>query len=355
MDIDPNDFSGIVGLQTFRNICEDRASAGDVETLRSFLLTKAARTYEKHDIPRIAAGAMLGLGTDGVRQLVGLVREAPGAIYPLAILETLWRASEGRPVPRSSLGAEYKPSNVSPQVQEAARLAIDDLIVESQFDGELSRLVLDLQHSDMLTAMGSEDVYGTGGGPSPFALHVTDVIRDSSIILTARLIEEFAGMLEAKLPELRYQEFLEANPVFIDPLAAEILNRHRLGADLITDFVIRRHDWRYVMVEIEKPQDRILNAAGDFSAIFSHAMGQVLDFQGWASSHVEYARTRMPSIENPAGLLIIGRRSSLGGAGEEKLRRWCANSRSIEVLTYDDIVDRARLLYASLRRLPTPG
>ena len=38
------------------------------------------------------------------------------------------------------------------------------------------------------------------------------------------------------------------------------------------------------MLEIEKPQDRIFNQNGDFSAAFTHAYGQVLDFLSWAFS-----------------------------------------------------------------------
>ena len=345
MDIDPDNFPGAAGLQQLQALCQHHSAAGDIDTLRGLLLSRAGRTYEKHDIPRITAAAMLELGVPGVEELVRLVREAPGAIYPLAILETLWRAGSGAPVPRSTLGFNYRSTTVTAAVQQASLVAVDDLIMEAQTDGDLFRLVLHLAGSDDVIS-GTEDPEH----PSPFSAHMMDAIRDTSIILTERTITEFEHMIAARLEEFEYQQFLEANPVFLDPLAAEVFNRHRLGAELVTDFVIRRHDWRYVVVEIEKPQSRVMTTRGDFAADFTHAIGQVLDFQGWVSSHVEYARTRMPLIETPSGMLVIGLRADLDESRQAKLRRWCANSRNIEVVTYDDLTSRARTLLSSLRR-----
>ncbi|MGH3965670.1 MAG: Shedu anti-phage system protein SduA domain-containing protein [Pseudonocardiaceae bacterium] len=135
----------------------------------------------------------------------------------------------------------------------------------------------------------------------------------------------------------------------LDPLAAEVIPKHRLGDDYITDFVIRRHDRRYLVVEIEKPQDRIFTPRNDFTAEFSHAMGQVLDFQGWVAERADYARSNLPNIENPRGLLVMGSRSALTEYQEKKLRRWCINSNSIEVATFDDLVISGRQLLASMR------
>ena len=42
-------------------------------------------------------------------------------------------------------------------------------------------------------------------------------------------------------------------PVLIDPLAAKVIDRQRLGLELTTDFVVRRLDNEYLLVEIEKP------------------------------------------------------------------------------------------------------
>ena len=175
------------------------------------------------------------------------------------------------------------------------------------------------------------------------------LLSESSISLTMPLISRFEAMIvDDTLPEHSYQEFLAKHPVFLDPLAAETIDRHRLGDDLVTDFVIRRHDNRYLAVEIEKPRDRVFTRRGDLSAPFTHTFGQVVDFIGWLDEHVPYARTKLPELEAADGLLVIGRRSELNPTEVAKLRRYCQD-RHVDVCTFDDLAVRATHLYESIR------
>ncbi|NMF28833.1 Shedu anti-phage system protein SduA domain-containing protein [Cellulosimicrobium aquatile] len=346
--IDPDDYAGIDGLLALQRHCFELAQAGDVQALRDLLLTRANRTLEKHDVPSVASAALASIGVEGIRELAELIGDAPGAIYPGAILETLWRVSDGATVPNSKCGVMYPAIEFTPEVRAAASRAVDDLIVEAQSNAKLLDGVLSLQQREgFLQARSRAD----GSAPSGFSLRVMRVISDSSIVLTERLIDEYAGLIDSHRGEGVYQDFLETHPVFLDPLAAEVFNRERLGVELVTDFVIRRHDNRYIVVEIEKPQDRMFTARGDLTAAFTHAVGQVLDFQGWVATNVAYAQKHLPHIENPAGLLVMGSRESMEPNNQAKLRRWNTNSRHVEVITFDDLLDRARALYASIRRL----
>jgi hypothetical protein len=206
---------------------------------------------------------------------------------------------------------------------------------------------------DLSEAAMDDERSGQADTPQrPPGAHVMSVIRESSIVLTQPLIDELELLIDQAAPESKYQAFLEEYPVFVDALAAEVHNRARLGLELVTDFVIRRYDARYVVVEIEKPQDPIFTKAGDFSAQFSHAVRQVLDFQGWIASNVAYAQRIFPLIENPGGVLIIGRRAELSPEAQDRLRRWSENSRHLEILTFDDLATRARALLAGLRYKP---
>lgn len=86
----------------------------------------------------------------------------------------------------------------------------------------------------------------------------------------------------------------------------------------------------------------------NFTAEFNHAFGQVLGFQAWVSKHPEYARHHMPGISCPRGLLVIGRKNTLTAEQSDKLRQLCLNSQAVSVLTYDDLIERARTLYANI-------
>ena len=354
--MDPDYFSGADGMRELDHRCRELADSGspeDLETLRSLLRQRANRTYEKHEVPRIVAAAFISRGPTGVEELRQLIHEAPGHIYPLIIIETLWLASEGKALPKSTAGVSYPPYDTpSDETRLAARLAFDDLIIESQNDANLFSVVLGAVLGVRDDVTSSPDSGSSKIPLSPLTSGMMRAIRDSSILLTQDLIDQYNALVDTFQPEAEYQRFIEEHPVFLDPLAAEIIPRARLGVEFVTDFVVRRHDYRYLAVEIEKPQDPIFTRKNDFTKEFSHAIGQVIDFQGWVADNIAYAQKHFPLIENPAGLLVIGRRSSLDDKQCAKLRRWCANSRTIEVLTFDDLAVRANALHRSMRRLP---
>ena len=344
MDID--DFAGPEGMLKLDEICREMATAAKLDELAALLYTKAHRTYEKHEVPKIIAAALASAGPAGIERLADTLRRAPGHIYPLAILEVLWAAASGRPVMASGLNIVYPERTLPAGTADAAATVVDDLIVEAQEDADLYHLLLSLQELEYMGSRAVEESRLT------FSTYVMSVIRESSIVLTQRLINTFESLIDQAAPESTYQAFLEEYPVFVDALAAEVHNRARLGVELVTDFVLRRHDARYVVVEIEKPQDPIFTKAGDFSAQFNHAVRQVLDFQGWITSNIAYAQRFFPLIENPGGVVIIGRRAELLPEAQDRLRRWSENSRHLEILTFDDLATRARALLASLRNRP---
>jgi len=259
-------------------------------------------------------------------------------------IEALWRAAADLSVPEDGGPSELAPYPISEAARREARTALDDLIVESQQSPSVFALLLGVAHHEAIYA--SADPAST---TNDFSRHLIRVFGESSIDLTSRALDELEDMVGKALREEDYQKFLKQHPVILDPLSAEVVPKHKLGTDLVTDFVIRRHDNRYIVVEIEKPQDSMMTQSGDFSAPFTHAVGQVLDFQGWVSENVAYAQKHLPLIENPHGLLVMGRRTGLTKQQEKKLRLWCANSRTIEVVTFDDLVTKGRQLLKSLR------
>jgi hypothetical protein len=101
--------------------------------------------------------------------------------------------------------------------------------------------------------------------------------------------------------------------------------------------------------------DRIFTASNDFTAHFTHAFGQVLDFQQWVDSHGEYARHLLPGISSPRRLLIIGRRSELTEENSRKLQRFTDNSMRIDVMTFDDLLGNAASLAEGKLLVETPS
>jgi Domain of unknown function (DUF4263) len=319
-----------------------------VADLKGFLLHRDSNTYFKHAVPRLACLALLQKGAAGVEALTDVLPNAPGSIYPTSILEALWHASHGR-TPTGTLLALLPPGApldgpLPAGTAQAAGAAIRNFVADSiENEDHFDHLIQFLWQENI-----SANTTGDEQARHDFRTHIFDLLTAGRIRLTDRLLVEFDALVNASQREEAYQQFLTLNPVFLDPLATQIIPKQRLGIEHITDFVLRRLDDQYILVEIEKPQDEIFTGGDDFSAKFTHALGQVLDFQQWIDTHSEYARTLLPRISSPRGLLVMGRFSALTNPQKVKLHRFNVNSATIQVLTFDDVAQNARRLHENI-------
>ncbi len=314
------------------------------EELKRFLRVRDGHTFDKHTIPRLISQALLQKGPAGVAALDQALHEAAGPIYRNAIIETLWYASRGE-VSRRLIGwllpgdciLNNPPTN---ETVREARYRLHDIVLQSHTDEDLFDSLMQFLYLANMVA-GKDEA-------ETFRSAVFGILAEASIKISHRLIEEFETLVDQGLREEEYQRFFAIHPVFLDPLATEVISKQRLGIERITDFAVRRLDNEYILVEIEKPQDRIFTDGGDFTASFTHAFGQIIDFQEWIDQHAEYARHLMPEISSPKGLLIIGRRAGFAQEQLAKLKRFSINSNSIEMLTYDDVIQRAKSLHTNI-------
>ncbi len=319
---------------------DDSDALGD---LRRVLRVREDGTYDKHIVPRLAARALLRRGPEGVAELVAALREAPGSIYPTAIIESIWFAAKGQ-LGQDFMGVAGSSPDLTvlpdEQTAAAAALVLRDLFAESRLDSRLFTHLLNFVHGLWMS---------TGaGGDDAVASEARLLFAEATIKLTPTLLNRFRELIGQNLREEEYQVFLRDNPVLLDPLAAETVPKQRMGIQHVTDFALRRVDGLWTLVEIEKPHDKLFTAGNDFTAKFTHAFGQVLDFQRWVEDHGEYARSLMPGIANPAGLLVMGRRDAFNIDNTGKLRRFIDNSRRVEVVTFDDVLAKAESLYKNL-------
>lgn len=303
-------------------------------------------TFEKHVIPYLACRALIYKGAKGIEALANLLPIAPGHIYPMAILSSLWRASEGE-FATSSFGIEKNieifNQPIEPSVRRLAKEKFANFLDECRTDPESFDRLIKLLQERQWNTMSDE------AANRKFHEAVFNVLSDATLRISDRLIEHFEEILQAPEREEEYQQFFTKNPVFINPLASRLISKHKLGDDFITDYVLETLTGEYIAVEIEKPSDPIFTKANDFSSQFTHAFGQVIDFIGWLEQNIAYAQKKLPGIASPQGLLVIGRSSLLSPPQIEKLRRFNKNSSSVEILTFDDLLTRAQSLQKNIR------
>ena len=176
------------------------------------------------------------------------------------------------------------------------------------------------------------------------------LLVDSHLVLNRVILERFEQLVgSSPKKEEDLHRFLVDHPILLDPLAVELKSKHQLGTEFITDFVLRRINDEYVLVEIENSTDRLFKKDGSFTADLTKAVAQVRDFQGWVSDNISYAQSKLPEIRHPWGLVVIGLRRDLGPEmvrrlGEENFSR----RGHIRIVTFDDLLDQATAVYRNM-------
>jgi len=121
--MNPDDYVGKDGLLRLHQDCRSlviRQCDDAIYQLSNLMRTRASRTYEKHDVPRVVAAAIAS-HPKGIDHLIRLLPDASGHIYRLAIIETLWHIAEGFPVPHSVLDIPYEPYAITERFGDLAR------------------------------------------------------------------------------------------------------------------------------------------------------------------------------------------------------------------------------------------
>lgn len=356
------DFANKYNFQSVSERVAELAESTDIDAvdiLKKAFLKKPDDSYTRNGIAPLLCFALLQKGPIGVQSLMEVLPDSAGATFPKEIISSIWHASNGKL--QHKYTESYMPALppllnplTEPTIQ-AAKTTFKEIILESRSNPDLFEHILNFIQNELSHAYFDENdnivsIEDNVVMRSGFISTILEVFTYGSINISQHHIDEFESLISSKQKEEVYQQFLKDHPVFIDPLASEIIPKQKMGIELITDFVTRRYDNKYILVEIEKPHDKMFTENGNFSAKFTHAFGQVLDFQQWVDSNAEYARKHMPDISSPRGLLVMGLRKDISKENQQKLHRFTINSIHIDVLTFDDLLENARNLLTGILR-----
>lgn len=331
---------------TEMNTYIDNPTDENINKLKKIILIKDDYTYAKQILPGYSATLLLYLGVEGIKILKDLVKEAPGRMYPTSIIEIIYTTSMKQ---HANLRFQemankdiFRCPEITEEMAKYSMKAIHELVVESLNNSELfGHIIQFIWIKEKMSSMV---------GDYSFSKFVFNIFRESTIKINDKIIEEFEKIIfNSESREEDFQVYLKENPALIDPLAKEVIPKKKLGVEFITDFVLRKLNDEYVLVEIERPKTPIFTKSNDFTFQFTHALGQVIDFQEWVESNIAYAEKLMPGIVSPTGLLIIGLESDLNDFQKKKLRRFNINNQGkIKVITFDELIKISYKLYRNM-------
>ncbi|MDQ3816341.1 MAG: DUF4263 domain-containing protein [Acidobacteriota bacterium] len=339
-------------------------AANDANPQDFLAILNLARSDEDYcleaEIPAVAA--LPAWGKHGIEELKKIVISGPHDRAAFSVLLSI--AIGQRPSSKDyaflrETWDELCVYDVPHALAKEARRILQELVLEQMDDFYLSyRIFSGLNDIMLQSAFATKgDAESLRKGDPKQVEKVSYFFRsllDPRLNLNEGLIKEFSEFLDADPEkEKELHEFLFKHPVFLDPLAIEIRSKHELGEDFQTDFVVKRINNEYVLVEIEKSTDKIFTEKGGFHSDLTDSIRQVRDFQSWISDHIEYARSKLPMIRRPEGLLVIGRRRDWSPQMIRSLEEENFSRRGhIKIVTYDDLLEQAKVIYKNMLEKP---
>lgn len=169
-------------------------------------------------------------------------------------------------------------------------------------------------------------------------------------------INEFETLLTSDPEESRLQIYLgiPRNKILLDPSAEAVTPEVKLGSEYRVDFVVELPQQRRMLVEIERPRDRLYTKEGDPADRHKHGQQQIMNWIDWLDENKDYARKNIPALLNvkePEYRLIVGLRRNTSEKHQRSLTRKNVELHRIETITFDDLLDRAKQYLDNLRKL----
>lgn len=147
--------------------------------------------------------------------------------------------------------------------------------------------------------------------------------------------------------EAKFHEFFESFPHFLDPVAVEVWSKPDLHGAYEPDFVIRRIDGSYLIVEIECPSKKIVTQRGLISAQTNHALTQVLEYKDFLCKRMGQVDSYFPGFIEPECLVVIGNQASLTDNQKSLLMRENEIRHNVRIVGFDWLQNRAEAVIAN--------
>lgn len=298
-------------------------------------------TY-KYELQAPPTSSLVLFGEAGLRELADMAISNPTGRRAVLAMELLAHIAAGpilSPmglVQHSSLKQDIQDYLIAhPSMREASFATLVDIVVSFESDDlALSKLGLAL----MTFAM--TDV--------PAARFLSAAMSARWASTSRQVLDEFDALIIARPShEPSFQAFLTAHPQLLDPFAIEVWSRPDLNGARIPDFVVRRADNTYLVVEIECPSKKLVTKSGKMSAETNHAIGQATDYNRFLQDRHQQVRTVFPKWNVPDLLVVCGLENGLPDPQRDVLQNHNQNSK-VRVVGFDWLSRRARAVSSNL-------
>lgn len=188
-------------------------------------------------------------------------------------------------------------------------------------------------------------------GSGPFLAKVALAARRTAAI------GEFEDMLERSETEHEFQRWFQENPWVFGTRCVRILDARRIDVENIADYIVESLDGFADVIEIKRPRLSFWSATRDHGNLVPHtdlvktitqAQNYQLALERQMDSIAMRRRLQEIPIAKPASLVIHGRSEGWGVEECGAQRILNAGMTSVRVLTYDQVLRRAKSMNGAL-------
>lgn len=284
-----------------------------------------------------AYAALMAWGAEGMRIIVGIalthhtVKSKSAALTLFSIAALDGRISSPPMI------------KVPPSIQKAANAKADSRVLRSDASQALRTLILSLPADDLMVPlsqsvmhlMGREDVMET----------LVTALGVKWLRFGPPVLDEYRRLIaESPDDEPAFQAFFCRYPQLLDPMAVQVWSQPDFHGALEPDFVVRRADDSYLVVEIECPGKLLMTKGAQLSGEATHAENQAIEYESFLSERVQEARAHFPKYRSADCLVIIGTEAGLNHKQSEALERAKQRRQNVWIAGFDWLEARARAL-----------
>lgn len=162
-------------------------------------------------------------------------------------------------------------------------------------------------------------------------------------------LEAFALLIRhSSDDEPRLHSFLEVFPQILDPMAVQVWSKPDLHGFKVPDFLIRRSDNSYLVVEIETPAKSLVTRGGQMSAYVTQAVKQAIDYRAFVLERLLEVRHHFPEIHDPDALVVTGLEEKLSKVQAHTLQEENRARSKLRIVGFDWLLQRARTVLSNV-------
>ncbi len=275
-------------------------------------------------------------------------------LYPVRVTLTVWDDGKSKPyidlysgVPGKTEGV-YKHNHfkiTSSSIWDKIRKIIDEELIKNLVKGKIiSEKTVEKQVNEDVERLKNDNLRMTKTIQSYSKL--IKEYRKIKIPDYKKDIEEFEKLIKSSKKENDLQIFLSKRPWLLG-LEYENSKPQKIAPGKRYDFYAEKYDGYADIIEIKKVNEDIFDKDGKITRPFSKAIQQLIEY---IDDALYYGNDKVLSKNmnfnflKPKGILIIGKNTDV-----EKLKNLGYYFHNIEILTYDNVLERGKSILDHLQ------